>query len=120
MISSTRCAAARRMRPARANMHMTRRCNGSAEFQRRQLRGRTGCRKCQHEARGAHDEVAAHHASQLIKVVTLTVGPGETFNYRKFAAPTMAPNRIRACDPGRLRTGQGAGILKINSFAHRL
>ena len=38
---------ARRMRP-RANMHMTRRCNGSAEFQRRQLRGRQGCRKYPH------------------------------------------------------------------------
>ena len=32
----------------RANMHMTRRWNGSAEVRRRQLRGRQGCRKCPH------------------------------------------------------------------------
>ena len=57
----------------------------------------------------------------LTKVVTLTVGPGETFNYPQIRCPNDGtPNRIRACDPGRLRTDQGAGILKINSFAHRL
>jgi len=32
-------------------------------------------------------DVAAHHAPQLIKVFTLTVGPGETFNYPQIRCP---------------------------------
>jgi hypothetical protein len=97
-------------------MHMTRRCNGSAEFQRRQLRGTQGCRKCQHEAMGAYDDVAAHHASQrtllTTKVVTLPVWwdfqlPPQISNFASTMAPTRG--RIRACDGGRLRTDQGCG-----------
>ena len=108
------------MRPARANMHMIRRCNGSAEFQRRQLRGTQGCRRCQHEARWERMMMWQHimrHSGVIDNEGCYAPRrrwdfqlPPQISNFASTMAPTRG--RIRACDAGRLRTDQGAGILE--------
>src|SRR5258707_10138761 len=66
---------------------------------------------------GAYDDVAGHHAPPrallTTKVVTLPVWwdfqlPPQISNFASTMAPTRG--RIRACDAGRLRSEQGAGI----------
>ena len=57
---------------------------------RRQLRGTQGCRKCQHEAIGAYDDVAVHHASQRVPtLLTMKVRRRDSRDSRRGAEDSL-------------------------------